>query len=268
MKKFDFLIVLVASGILTFGYYATQRFKPEAEISMSSASSEKKKRQRIPSSNKKGLPKKGVKNIINNKKNNAHLEEKNIFQERKEYLSRYIKIKTCLQTQDCNYSNDDPRAYELAVYNDLNQHLLKIDLLDKSQKDKVLKASAREPNGYIKEAVLKQLIKDKIYSEEWRDLILDEYVSYHNSKLIPDVIEYFKLYSSDADKKIIHSRIFKEMASGSPMVANALAEHLKTLLNKESIVFYKAQIPVMPEGPIKDNLSREIKDYELHESAG
>lgn len=260
MKKFDYFLILLAATLIYLGYSFSLRFSNNADdVSEKHKNIYVKKlsknRDRIPSQN------------LSQKTSEDQEKQKNNDIE-KEYINKYVGFKKCIQSQDCDYPQDDPRSYELEIYKAMNQHLKNVDVLSSKMKEKILMSAAKVSDGYVKETVLKKLLADQIYSPDWRDVILDEYISQYNSKLIPDAIEYLKVNSSEADKIIINQRIAEAIATGSPMVANALAENLKIILDKNSVEFYKSYLSNLQEGPIKKNLAREINDFELHSSAG
>lgn len=257
MKKFDYFLILLAATLIYLGYSFSLRFTNNADdVSEKHKNTYVKKVSqnfdRVPSQNKKS-------DVVEKLKNND-LE--------KDYINKYVGFKKCIQSQNCDYPQDDPRSYELEIYKAMNQHLKNVDVLSSKMKEKILMSAAKVSDGYVKETVLKKLLADQIYSPDWRDIILDEYISQYNSRLIPEAIEYLKLNSSEADKIIINQRIAEAIATGSPMVANALAENLKIILDKNSVEFYKSYLSNLQEGPIKKNLARELNDFELHSSAG
>lgn len=264
MKKFDLFLVIIAFALVSFGFYFSKMFKPEIEFEVSKKTFEHKEKinlKRRPSQiQNQLLEKNNQKNAVKSISSESAIDT--------EFAKKYVFLKSCIHTQDCNFSQEDPRAYELEVYVAINVHLKNIDAVSAKFKDRVLKSAARLADGYIKETVLSEVAKNKLASKEWRDLMLNEYIGSHNARLIPETIKYLKTYTDESDKVIIHQKIFSEIATGSPKVANALAENLKILLDDNTVSFYKSQISNLEEGPIKNNLSREILDYEMLASAG
>jgi hypothetical protein len=266
MKKFDVFLLIIACGLIGFGYYFSKEFKSDSEYSSSdfalknsnrsSASTLKSKRNRLPSQENKSEQKKEMPEAENKKT----VEQK--------YIEKYVYLKKCIMSQNCDFSQEDPRSYELEIYKAINEHLKEIDAVSPAIKNKILLSAAKLPDGYVKDSVLKEIMKNQIYSSEWRDVVLDEYISHYDALLIPDVVAYLKENSSEQDLELVHQRIFREITNGSPKVANALAENLKQLLNDKSASFYKAKISNLEEGPIKSNLMRELTDFEMTSSAG
>lgn len=258
MKKFDFLLIIIAAGLIYFGYNFSQRFTSSAEdVTIKNKNQHvnkvKQVSNRLPSQN------------VNDKVSDESTEAVNV---EKDYIKTLVGFNNCIKSQDCDYPQDDPRSYELEIYKAMNEHIKKVDILSTSLKERVLMSAAKVSDGYVKETVLKKLLAEQIYSDKWRDVILNEYISHYNARLIPDAIEYLKSNSSESDRIIINQRIAEELATGSPMVANALAENLKVLLDKNSVQFYKNYLSNLQEGPIKKSLAREINDFELLSSAG
>lgn len=267
MKKFDVFLLIIACGLIGFGYYFSKEFKSDSEYSSSDFGLKnnmkskdqalKPEQNRIPSQQNKPDGS-GVPEASNINKNTVE----------QDYIEKYVTLKKCIMSQNCDFSQEDPRSYELEIYKAINAHLKDINLVSPYVKNKILLSAAKLPDGFIKESVLKEIIKDEIYSVEWRDMILDEYVSHYDALLIPDVISYLKKNSNEQDMTIVHQRILKELTNGSPKVANALAENLKPLLDDKSASFYKSQISNLEDGPIKSNLKRELVDFEMSSSAG
>lgn len=260
MKKFDVLIVFIAICLLGFGYHFSVKFRKDENVQTKSQSGLPEGRPRIPSSQKNGED-----SHVSSEEPEQGAQNKKLQQR---YIAYFMKIKKCISSGSCPFSQEDPRAYEFEAYSRMNKHLKKIGLLDQKQKEALLKLAAKEKSGHVKETVLNEVMKEGFYSTEWRDLLLKEYISFHDPTLVPGVIEYFKKYSSNSDLQIIHEHFFQEITQGSPKVANALAENLKSLLDEKSLSFYKNQLTQLQEGPIKKNLSRQIKAYELMVSAG
>jgi hypothetical protein len=262
MKKFDFLLLIIACGLISFGFYFSKKFKSDSESEFDVKTKNqisKTQSSRLPSQ----VPSAQVKPV-----GNEEQEATPALSLDQQYKDKYLSLKNCIATQDCDFPQDDPRSYEIEIHREINRHLQDVGQVSEGLKRKVLISAARFSDGYIKETVLRQLVKDKLYSEEWRDLVLNEFISHHNPRLIPEAIEYLKEYSSENDQNLIHQRIFTEISNGSPKVANALAENLKALLNEKSATYYKSQISNLEEGPIKNNLNREIIDFEMQSSAG
>ncbi len=263
MKKFDLFLIIIAFALVGFGFYFSKMFKADSEFEVSRKIFEQgsdTNLNRYPSQINKDDDKINQQNAINSISNP---EPADTF-----FVKKYVKLKKCVESQDCNFSQADPRSYELEIYKSINVHLQDVSLLSNPLKNKILKSAAKIPDGYVKKTVLSEIRKDKLQSDEWRDLVLDEYISYYNARLIPETIEYLKTYTGEADKIVIHQRIFSEISTGSPKVANALAENLKILLDNSTASFYKSRISNLEDGPIKKNLSREILDYEMLASAG
>lgn len=263
MKKFDFLLVLIALGLIGMGYYFAKEFKSEAGTAMDTNSSSQeseaseensipgdKQNQRIPSNN-------GEQKKSRTKEDSPSAS----------FQKQYFDLKNCLVTEDCDFPQDDPRSYEISILQALNSHLADLSTLNAEQSEKILKDAAQISDGHIKKTVLKHLVRMAKHDSSWRDLILNEYVDYFDSKLIPEVMDYLKEFSSESDVAIIHQRLLKAMAHGSPMVANAVASNIKSLLNSDSLDFYKRSLNQMQDGPIKDSLRRELRDFELEASA-
>lgn len=253
MKKFDFLLVIFALGLIGLGYYFSQGFKTESGITSEKAqkhhSLKDKNKKRLPSANDKE-PKKQRKQPRSSM-----------------YFEQYKDLKKCL-SGGCGYPETDPRSYELEALSAINKHLDKIDFLNQNQAAYILKDAVKLPSGHIKATVLKHIKEMSLYDPALRDLVLQEVVAYHDSKLIPDALNYLKEFSSNEDRTLIHEKIYEEIAHGSPMVANALAENIKSLLDSNALDFYKSNLSSLQEGPIKTNLKRQLRDYELMSSAG
>lgn len=261
MKKFDLFLMIIACGLVSFGFYFSKKFKSDVEYDYDTKTKNKiteSQSSRIPS--QQNDPKGRKINSINENDKDKSLDAK--------YKEKYLALKKCILTQDCDFPQDDPRSYELAIYQSINEMLQDVGQVSDDLKEKVLISAARMNDGYIKETVIKQLLKDKMHSPRWRDLVLSEYVSHHNARLIPQTVEYLKAYDTEQDKVVIHTKIFTEISNGSPKVANALAENLEQLLDEKTATFYKSQISNLKEGPIKTNLTREITDFEMMSSAG
>lgn len=261
MKKFDLFLLIIACGLISFGLYFSKKFKPdnESEFDVKTKNQiSKTQSSRIPSQVPADQDSAGTENQDSN--DQPSLDQ--------QYKDKYLSLKNCIASQDCDFPQDDPRSYEIEIHREINRHLQDVGQISEDLKRKVLMSAARFSDGYIKETVLRQIVKDKLYSNEWRDLVLNEFISHHNPRLIPEAVEYLKEYSSENDQSLIHQRIFTEISNGSPKVANALAENLKVLLNEKSATYYKSQISNLEEGPIKSNLNRELIDYEMQSSAG
>lgn len=262
MKKFDLFLLIIACGLISFGFYFSKKFKSDNEsefdIKVKNQIS-KTQSSRIPSQ----VP--AQQDSPSGTEEQKDQDQQSLDQQ---YKNKYLSLKNCIASQDCDFPQDDPRSYEIEIHREINRHLQDVGQISEDLKRKVLLSAARFSDGYIKETVLRQIVKDKLYSNEWRDLVLNEFISHHNPRLIPEAIEYLKEYSSENDQNLIHQRIFTEISNGSPKVANALAENLKVLLNEKSATYYKSQISNLEEGPIKSNLNREIIDFEMQSSAG
>ncbi len=266
MKKFDYFLLFIAVGLLSFGYYFSNQFTTEYDNKngfkkITSINKVLNNKLRIPNQIDNKSKKQNSKKIMNSGFNKTNILEN-------EFISKFVYFKNCIKKQDCDFSQEDPRSYELEIYQAMNQHLKSMDMLSAGLKEKVLLSAAREPDGYVKETALKALMEAQIYSEKWRDVVLDEYIGQFNSRLIPDAMAYLNTFSSESDKVIINLRIVQELATGSPMVANALTDNLKIFLDKSSLDFYKNQLSNLEEGPIKKNLKREIHDFEMVSTAG
>lgn len=259
MKKFDLFLVLIAAALIGMGYYFSKGFRSETEQTLSSSQPKNVNYKKRTFNNQQ---------TDNNTNKSDSLEQKELSPS-VVFIKKYIELKKCLSSEDCGYSQEDPRSYELEALTHINVHLSTITEIGPfKQRDALLKDALRLQDGHIKATILAFLTENNLYNSEWRDLILDEYISFYDSKLIPDAMEYFKKFSSAEDKRIIHNRIYKEMANGSPMVGNALANHIKQLLDQSSLGFYKTHLSGLEEGPIKDSLVRQLKDYEMLQSAG
>lgn len=261
MKKFDLLLIIVACGLISFGFYFSKRFKHERTDKEYSSTLKRDK------ASVESLSKDKKAHEFDEKTSRQPSQDSKANTE-KDFIDKYVELRNCIKSQDCDFSQEDPRSYELAVYDSIKDHLGRVDALSNSLRERVLISAASLPNGHVKELVLAKAIEQKLYSEKWRDTVLNEYVSFHDSKLIPQVIEYFKANSSKADLGLIHERFFQEISNGSPKVANALAENVKQLLDENSLSYYKSKISNLQEGPIKRNLNRELVDYEMITSAG
>ncbi len=272
MKKFDLFLIIMACGLIGFGFYFSKKFKSDSDdnynIKAKNHLTKHKSSSRKPTQDddKNGKVSKN-KSPIQSISEPAVALSLNSNKDQ-QFQEKYLSLKQCISSQNCNFSQEDPRSYELEIYKAINLHLQNLDQISSELKIKVLQSAAKFSDGYIKQTVLKQLIKDELISESWRDLVLQEYISHHNARLIPEAMEYLKSYTAESDRAIIHQTIFTEIANGSPKVANALAENLKTLLDQKSASFYKSNISNLEEGPIKANLNREIVDFEMQSSAG
>lgn len=257
MKKFDLFLLIIACGLISFGFYFSKKFKPDSESEF-----DVKTKNQISKTQSSRIP-----SQVPARQDSPSGSEDQESQDQ-QYKNKYLSLKNCIASQDCDFPQDDPRSYEIEIHRAINRHLQDVGQISEDLKRKVLLSAARFSDGYIKETVLRQMVKDKLYSDEWRDLVLNEFISHHNPRLIPEAIEYLKEYSSENDQNLIHQRIFTEISNGSPKVANALAENLKVLLNEKSATYYKSQISNLEEGPIKSNLNRELIDFEMQSSAG
>lgn len=257
MKKLDLLLITVALSLIGFGLFYSKSSNLKQNPHASSDASTENQAARTPSNADQ-------KDQIKGNKSRPVKDKAS----EKAYIDKFQSLKKCLSSQDCDFPQTDPRSYELEVYKAINTHLNNVDVLPGNLKNAILFESAQMSDGFVKETVLKKIIQDKIYSDAWRDIVLNEYIGHHDSKLIPDTIKYLKEHSSAADQTIIHQKIFSEMSKGSPKVANALTDNIKVLLDKNSLSFYKSQLSTLQDGPIKNNLKREILDFEMMASAG
>lgn len=265
MKKFDLFLLIIACGLVSFGYYFSKHFKSDAELGFKAKSKPQMNRQlssRQPNQTSKVEAKEPAQSQESAEKKNEDLSLERRYVEKFKYLHK------CISSQDCDFPQDDPRSYELAIYQEINEHLKNVDMVNSNLKERILMAAAKYSDGYVKETVLNTIMKDKIYSEQWMNVVLDEYIGQYNARLIPDAVQYLKDNSTAEQRDLIHQRIFNEIQTGSPKVANALAENLKLLLDENSFAFYKSKISNLEEGPIRKNLNRELRDYELLTSAG
>ncbi|MCO5114312.1 MAG: hypothetical protein M9899_09055 [Bdellovibrionaceae bacterium] len=263
MKKFDFFLILVAMCLIGVGYYFAKEFKPEAPAREISGQEENAIKKIIPSLRQKFKTPEEPPRLPSGSKVEASSVNPD-----KAFHQKYLELKNCLRTEACDFGKEDPRAYELNVLSSINEHLTDVDMLSASYLEKLLKDAVQFSSGHIKKTVLNHLNSKDIYDASWRDIILNEYISYHDAHLIPEALEYLKSNVSEQDKQMIHTKLLQEIAYGSPMVANALVENLKGLLDSSSVEYYKQGVANMAEGPIKDSLKREIRDFELELSAG
>lgn len=265
MKKFDLFLLIIACGLISFGFYFSKHFKSDVDLEVKTHG----KQMHGSVNHSKRTPSQTSDLKTNNSESTKNkIDTKEEISSEKKYINEYKHLQKCIITQDCDFPQDDPRSYELAIYQKMNEHLQNIDNVSNSIKEKILMSAAKYSDGYVKETVLHKIMQDKMYSKQWMHIILDEYIAHHNARLIPDAIKYLKEHSSDSERGFIHQRIFSEIANGSPKVANALADNIKILLDEKSYSFYKSQISNLEEGPIRSNLNRELRDYELMSSAG
>lgn len=263
MRKFDLFLVLVAICLIGVGYYFSKEFKSENPVREVSGQDEDGSLKKIIPGLKQKFKTPEAPRVPSGSQNSTPSEKPE-----QAFHKKYLELKNCLRTEECDFDSSDPRAYELNVLKAINEHLKDVSHLPKEYLNRVLKDAVQISDGHIKKTALNHLKSNSMYDSSWRDLILNEYVAYHDAQLIPEAVDYLKSNMNDQDKQIIHNRFLKEIAHGSPMVANALIENLKGLLDSQSLEYYKKEVANMVDGPIKDNLKREIRDYELESSAG
>lgn len=270
MKKFDFFLILVAVCLIGVGYYFAKEFKPETNSAQDDIHHNEGDEAKVKPSLRKRFQIPSVPHRLPSGNKDKQQEQKTPPAENpsQTFHKRYLELKNCLKTEACDFSHEDPRAYELGVFKSINDHLADVSQLPSDYLEILLKDAVKIPDGFVKKTVLKHLKDKGIYSHAWRDIVLVEYVGFHDAHLIPEAMEYLKANMNEQDRALAHNKFLHEIAHGSPMVANALVENIKSLLDASSVQYYKQEISRMSDGPIKENLQREIRDYELESSAG
>lgn len=159
---------------------------------------------------------------------------------------RLEKIAACYAHNKCNYSQNDPRAYALAIGQDLKRQLraLNREVRRLNIRDHEIEQIATEflavPDGHVKVAAL-ELLDSQEPSEMGVDAVLEQVVGYHDSTLISKALGYIANLAST--NPLISGRVAdslrKSIRNGSPFVAKAITKNIATLLNDDNLSFYQ-----------------------------
>lgn len=164
-----------------------------------------------------------------------------------DFRSRLDKVAECYSHDNCPYSNSDPRAYALAVGQDLKRNLDRFaqKVLSEGFRDLEIERIASEylavPDGHVKEAAL-ELLQTQGPSELGVEAVLQQVFTYHDAKLIPMGLRYLAGLASA--NPLTDSRISQTLSeavrSGSPFVAREIAKNILLILNEDNFSYYES----------------------------
>lgn len=159
------------------------------------------------------------------------------------------EIRACYQKDDCDYSQADPRAYDLAVGQDLKNKLqeLKQQVIEENLDDPLIEQIALQylavPDGHVKEAAL-DLLLTQDPSETGLEIVLDEVFGFYDSRLVAGGISYINNFSNLSPELELRISVVvrKAITQGSPNLAREITKNLLSLLNDSNYQQYQAML--------------------------
>lgn len=191
-------------------------------------------------------------------------------------LKKINSIESCLE-DECTYADNDPREYVLSVYKDLSTKIGKYknfwvkswSKLSANQKSYILNLLAHD-DGHVKAEVLSLLSAlPKEEAAKHVDLVLEEVINYHDSKLIPEAMALLKTGQNTTNEVKVSTHLSKALKQGSPHVSQEISKGIYSFLSPNTALLFEETLPQLPESaPETTYLTSALTEYEMKSSGG
>jgi hypothetical protein len=181
----------------------------------------------------------------------------------------------CLEQQNCDFNDSDPRNYEFSIYKKLEDKVMQFkDLMTQNNNPKSsdIQKLAQElmgmENGAIKELAL-DLMATQNPNEANIEIISKEVLSYHDSNLIEKGLNELRRYLGTSHEEGIQLAILQNLSSGSLFVREKLSEQISPFISKSYLTQYQDLIAQSPaNSKVKKNLKSAVDEWTMKQQGG
>ncbi len=154
------------------------------------------------------------------------------------------KLESCYETDDCNFPNNDPREYGmaigLAIQTELHSLYNKVE--NKNLTNDAISQLARHylstPDGHIKEEAL-LILTTQPTSEANLYSILNDILNYHDADLTDMAMNELARYKNSEYSATINDYLKKNLLTGSHFTSLTIAKSISLFLSDDNIKEYQ-----------------------------
>jgi len=191
--------------------------------------------------------------------------------------AKLLQTKKCLNTQNCDFPDSDPREYNLSVLKEISLKLkvLRPQLISNwfrlnFKVKKEIISSIKLEDGFVKAEILEllnELTLDE--SQAYLPLVLDEVIDHHNSELIPRAFDFIKKTSTPQNEIQTAKRIANTIVSGGPHMSQAMSRDVSSIISPNTAEIYREALSSLPKlARETEYLTSALSEYELRKSGG
>lgn len=179
----------------------------------------------------------------------------------------------CYNSENCNFSKADPRAYEIEVSHKLTKQIkdfhkaYKNDPNAKQDLFKLARDNFNNENGFVQEAAL-DILRDFPNDPETLDTLSDGLKDNPNPLIAELVMPELKKFLGTSLEEQVH-KTMDEMAKGAHFVAQTATENVLDFINPQSYDRYKRLLGQLNPGTkAYKNLNSALREYERRHIGG
>lgn len=214
-------------------------------------------------------------------KTNSSLKQNKIkkrsFEDKMAYtFFKMKKIENCLD-ENCSYPDNDPREYSLSVYKDLSLRVSRYkDFWARSwsrielDQQKYIISLLKLDDGFVKKEILSLLSSlPKSEANKHLNLILNDVIGYHDSKLIPVAMTLLARTKTPENEIKVSKALSTAIKQGSPHVSEEISKNIHKFISPRTAHLYEETLPKLPKAAAETTfLTSALTEYEMLQSGG
>lgn len=190
-----------------------------------------------------------------------------------EKLKKIADTEACYQTFTCPFSQNDPRAYDIAVGKELAKSIkdLHKEYRGNPKAETLLKELGlkyfKSENGFVQEAAL-NILKDFDPDQEILQSLIDGLENTYNPKITElSLLELEKYLGTENESQVHH--LLEKLMLGAHFSGETTSTHILKFINEKSYRYYLNLLKALPVGTKNhQNLKSALSEYEKRRSGG
>lgn len=196
--------------------------------------------------------------------------DKDVSLKTKEILEETRRLKACLESNECDFPNTDPKIYEISVYDAWRNQIIKPETKNlNSITDTILKEAMLEPDGFLQSEAL-ALILDRPSSEQLIQAVVQGLSNNPSDPLILEKsMRVLQKYQNDGYGQSVDHFYQDTLVNGAILTSDKASELVGRIINSQNINSYRQLLNSLKNSPKKyNNLKAAIENYEAQVTGG